>query len=79
MEHRQHLANGGLASHHVLGDTVNRNGDGGNQSLRVHQLLKTLLAQQLAVDDAGRTDLNNFIAARRIQPGGLGVKHRVRQ
>ena len=79
MERRQHLTNGRLASHHVLRDAVNGDRDGRNHSLRVNQLLETFLPQQLAIDDARRPHLDNFIAAGRVQASSFGVKHGVSQ
>jgi len=75
MKRGQHGADVRLAGHHVLRDAVDGNGCGRNQPARVHQLLEGLLPQQLAVDDAGRPDLDDLVAAGRIEPGGLGVEH----
>ena len=46
---------------------------------RIDELLEAVLAAQLAVDDARRADLDDLVARRRIEPGGLGVEHRVAQ
>ena len=47
--------------------------------MRVDQLVEGLLAQQLAVDDAGGTDLQDLVAAGRIQASGLGVEDGIDQ
>ena len=51
----------------------------GDRAPRIDQLLEALLAQQLAVDDAHRADLDDLVAAGRVEPGGLGVEHGVGQ
>ena len=40
------------------------NGNGGrwDAALRIHQLVKTLLTQELAVDDANGPHLDDFVA-----------------
>jgi hypothetical protein len=54
VEGRQNLGDRGLALHHVLGDAVDRNTrPPESAALRVDQLLKTLLLEQLAVDTSG--------------------------
>src|ERR1035437_848375 len=37
------------------------------------------MPQQVAVDDAHGTKLDDRVARRRVQAGGFGVKHRIRQ
>ena len=46
---------------------------------RIDQLLEALLAQQPAVDDAHRADLDDLVALGRIEARGLGVEHGVAQ
>ena len=41
---------------------------------RIDQLVEALAAQQLAVDDAGRADLDDLVAAGRVEAGRLGVE-----
>ena len=76
---RQHLGNRGLAGHHLGLDAVDRNRRRRDGSLRIDELLKTFRAQQLAVDDARRTDLDDLVALGRVEPRRLGVEDRVAQ
>ena len=46
---------------------------------RVDELLEHLVLQQAAVDDPDGADGNDLVALGRLQPGGLGVEHRVAQ
>ena len=48
-----------------------------NRPLRVDQLFEAFLPQQLAIDDARRADLDDFVTTARVQPGGFGVEHRI--
>ncbi len=41
-------------------------------------MVKHLVPQQLSIDDTSRPDLDDLVATRRVEPGRLGVKYRVR-
>ena len=47
--------------------------------MRIDQLVEEFSVQQPVVDDANRTDRDDFITAVRIEAGGFCVKYRVGQ
>ena len=69
----------GWPAHHLGLDAVDRDARLRQAALRVDQLLEGFLAQQLAVDDARRADLDDLVAGARLQARGLGVEHGVAQ
>src|SRR5665647_1772201 len=79
MQGWQDGTNAWLAKNLILGNTVNLNGRCRDRSARVHQLVKTLVPQQVAVDDAHGSQLDDLIARSRVQTGGFGVEHRIGQ
>ena len=49
----------------------------GDTAARIDQLVEALAVQQLAVNDAGRADLDDLVALGRVQPGRLGIEDRI--
>jgi hypothetical protein len=68
-----------LPAHHVVGDAVNAHTLGSQEALRVDQLIKVLVPQKAAVDDAHGTDLDDLVPGSGLEPGGFGVEDGVRQ
>ena len=79
VEGRQHGVDGRLAGDHLRRDAVDGDRRRRDAALRVDQLLEALAAQQPAVDDARGADLDDLVAAGRVQARGLGVEHGVGQ
>ena len=65
---------GGLAAHHLGADAVEGDRGLGDAAAGIDQLVEALAAQQPAVDDADGADLDDLVAAGRVEAGGLGVE-----
>ena len=79
VERPQHLVDRRLAGHHVGRDAVDRNRRRRNRAVRIDQLLEAFAAQELAVDEPRRADLDDLVAPGGIESRGLGVEHGVRK
>ena len=60
-------------------DAVDRDRRVGDAALRIDELLEGVLAPQLAADDARRADLDDLVAGRGLEAGGLGVEDGIGQ
>jgi hypothetical protein len=79
VEGRQHLVDGRLAVDHVGRDAVDRDRRRGMLRCGSTSWSKLSPLQQLAVDQPRGADLDDLVAAGRVQAGGLGVEHGVGQ
>jgi hypothetical protein len=55
-------------------DAVDLGGRLGQLAQRIDQLVEGFRLEQLAIDDAGRADLDDLVALGRIEAGGFGIE-----
>ena len=79
MEGRQYLIDGRFTQQHAVGNAVDGDAGGLQRTTRVHQLLEVLLLQKPPVQHAQGPNLNDLVAIRGLQTGGLCIENGVDQ
>ena len=73
-ELREHDFDSGLAAHHLVGDAVDARGVRRDRSVGVDEGLESAVLAELAFDDGDGSDLDEDVAAGRVQACRLGVE-----